>query len=137
MSSKPLFTLSGHMDTITGLSLHPDGTRLLSTSLDHTLRVWDIKPYSPERHLACIEGCQHDFSRNLVKPCWSTTGRYIACGTGDRLVHVWEVLKLGVFMRLPGHRGTVNQVDWHPKEPILCSVSADKSIFMSELEVAG
>ena len=33
----------GHTDTITGLSLSPDGSFLLSNSMDQTIRMWDIR----------------------------------------------------------------------------------------------
>ena len=38
-------TWKGHTDTITGMKLSPDGTMLLSNSMDNTLRVWDTRPY--------------------------------------------------------------------------------------------
>lgn len=35
--------------------------------------------------------------------------------------------------RLPGHRSIVNDVDFHPIEPIICSVSSDHSVIMGEI----
>lgn len=40
-------TLKGHSDTITGLRVSPDGSHLLSNSMDNTLREWDMRPYAP------------------------------------------------------------------------------------------
>jgi len=42
----PDLTLQGHTDTITGLSLSPDGNHLLSNAMDSQLRVWDVRPFS-------------------------------------------------------------------------------------------
>ena len=39
------FALLGHMDTVTGLSVSPDGKHLVSNAMDNTVRVWDIRPY--------------------------------------------------------------------------------------------
>jgi len=39
--------LPGHSNTITGLSLSPDGHHLLTNSMDNTLRVWDMRPFAP------------------------------------------------------------------------------------------
>lgn len=34
---------------------------------------------------------------------------------------------------LPGHKATVNEVVFHPVEPIIASASSDKTIFLGEL----
>jgi Prp8 binding protein len=34
---------------------------------------------------------------------------------------------------LPGHKGSVNEVVFHPKEPIVGSCSNDRTIFLGEL----
>jgi hypothetical protein len=36
-------TLEGHTDSVTGLALTPDGSYVVSCSLDGTVRVWDIR----------------------------------------------------------------------------------------------
>lgn len=33
--------------THAGMSLSPDGHFLLTNAMDNTLRVWDVRPYSP------------------------------------------------------------------------------------------
>ena len=40
-----LYQMSGHSDTVTGLSLSPDGNLLLSNAMDNTLRVWDTRAF--------------------------------------------------------------------------------------------
>ncbi len=44
---EPSLQLKGHSDTVTGLRLSPDGSHLLSNSMDNTLREWDVRPYAP------------------------------------------------------------------------------------------
>jgi WD40 repeat protein len=39
----PVRRLDGHSNTITALAATPDGRRLLSTSYDHTVRVWNLQ----------------------------------------------------------------------------------------------
>jgi WD40 repeat protein len=39
----PVRRLDGHTNSITALTATPDGQRLISTSYDHTVRVWDLK----------------------------------------------------------------------------------------------
>jgi len=39
--------LQGHLDTITGMRVSPDGAYLLTNAMDCTLRIWDLRPYAP------------------------------------------------------------------------------------------
>mmetsp|Transcript_10632 Transcript_10632/g.10474 ORF Transcript_10632/g.10474 Transcript_10632/m.10474 type:complete len:154 (+) Transcript_10632:283-744(+) len=42
---KEEFSLLGHTDTITGISLSHDGKYLLSNAMDKTAKKWDISPF--------------------------------------------------------------------------------------------
>jgi WD40 repeat protein len=48
-------------------------------------------------------------------------------------VYVWNANSCSLQYKLPGHSGSVNQVIFHPKEPIIASASSDRNIFMGEL----
>ncbi|CDS02965.1 hypothetical protein LRAMOSA00367 [Lichtheimia ramosa] len=129
------YTLSGHLDTITGIALSPDGSSLLSNSMDNTVRIWDVKPFAPaDRCTKILEGAPHGFEKNLITPCWSTDGSQVACGSADRTVVIWEANSGKILYKLPGHKGCVNDVDWHPKEPIIMSASTDKTIMLGEVK---
>ena len=129
------YKLSGHADTITGIKLSPDGDALLSTAMDNTVRTWDVKPFcaKSDRQMAVYEGVLHGPDRNLLKPCWSSDGQKIACGSADGTVLIWDAKSGAIQYKLPGHRGTVNEVDWHPSAPVIASCSNDRMIFVGEL----
>lgn len=56
--------MKGHSDTVTGLALSPDGSHVLSNSMDNSLRVWDIRPYAPqERCVKMFAGHTHNFEK--------------------------------------------------------------------------
>jgi Prp8 binding protein len=38
-----------------------------------------------------------------------------------------------VLYKLPGHEGAVNEVTFHPKEPIIGSAGSDGKIYLGEL----
>ncbi|KAL9548054.1 hypothetical protein MBANPS3_005867 [Mucor bainieri] len=129
------YTMKGHMDTVSGMALSPDGNNLLTNSMDNTVRIWDIKPFAAaDRCLKIFEGAPHGFEKNLIKPCWATDGSQIACGSADRSVVIWDVDTRKILYKLPGHKGCVNDVDWHPKEPIIMSASTDKTLFLGEVK---
>ena len=129
-----VYELRGHADTITGLSLSPDGTKLLSNAMDAKLHCWDVQPVAGEdRLLTTFVGHQHDFHKNLLRCSWSSDGEKVACGSSDQVVHVWDVATAEELYYLPGHKGSVNEVDFHPKEPILGSASSDKTVYLGEI----
>ncbi|XP_068707210.1 U5 small nuclear ribonucleoprotein 40 kDa protein-like [Montipora capricornis] len=130
-----LYKMSGHTDTVTGLRLSPDGSFILSNAMDNTVRMWDIRPFAPlERCLKVFTGAQHNFEKNLIKCSWSPDGLMISSGSADRFVYVWDTNSRRILYKLPGHDGSVNDVDFHPNELILMSCGSDKKIYLGELQ---
>jgi Prp8 binding protein len=59
-----LYHMKGHSDTVTGLALSPDGSFVVSNSMDNSLRVWDIRPFAPqERCIKMMVGHAHNFEK--------------------------------------------------------------------------
>lgn len=111
-SEKPLYLMEGHKDTITGISLSPDGNHILSNAMDNTLRTWDVRPFvtGKSRAVSVFEGAQHDFQKQMLRCAWSPDGQRITCGSSDRFVYVWNVESKQILYKLPGHNGCVNEV---------------------------
>lgn len=51
-----------------------------------------------------------------------------------RMVYIWDTTSRDIKYKLPGHNGTVSEVDFHPKEPIIGSGGSDNKIFLGEIE---
>lgn len=134
--SNPDLILKGHSDTITGLAISPDGTRILSNAMDSSLLCWDIRPFVADgssRILVTYQGATHGAEKNLLRCGWSPDQNFVTCGSADRMVHIWDALSAKQLYYLPGHKGSVNDVIFHPKEPVIASCSTDKQIFLGEL----
>ena len=117
------YSLLGHTDTISSLSVSPDSQVLLSNSHDSTVRTWDIRPFAPtERHMKTYDGAPAGMEKNLFRASWDPSGKKIVAGAGDRTAVVWEVDSGKLLHKLPGHRGAVNDVRFSPRdEPISMS----------------
>ncbi|GKY94308.1 hypothetical protein MPSEU_000396600 [Mayamaea pseudoterrestris] len=143
--TKPVYALTGHADTISGLALHPRGTHLLSNNMDATLRVWDVRPFvanTNRRLVQTYQGHKHSSDRGLLKCAWSCDGNLVSCGSADKLVHIWDAADLTTTVSdtdkelyvLPGHKGCVNAVAFHPQLPnVVASGSADHRVLVGEL----
>lgn len=126
--------LQGHTDIVTGVSLSPDGNYLLSNAMDSTVRKWDVRPFvAGERQRTTFMGAKHSFDRTLIRCGWSSDMRYVASGSADRYVYVWDAETGNLRYHLPGHKGSVNEAVFHPTEPIVGSCSSDKEIYLGEL----
>jgi len=133
-TNKVVFGLEGHQDTVTGIKLSPNGNFLVSNSMDNTLKTWDVRPYvSGKRMLGSFDSCKHDFQMQLLKVAWSPDGTRISSGSADAFVYITDTTARRILYKLPGHAGSVNEVDFHPKEPIIASCSNDKKIFLGEI----
>ncbi|KAH8692420.1 putative U5 snRNP complex subunit [Talaromyces proteolyticus] len=130
-----VYTLVGHNDTVTSLEISPDSQSLLSNSHDSTVRTWDIRPFAPaDRHIRTFDGAPVGLEKNLIRASWDPKGVKIAAGSGDRSVVVWDSKSGKLLYKLPGHKGSVNDVRFSPNdEPIIVSGSSDKNIMLGEL----
>ncbi|KAG2073622.1 WD40 repeat-like protein [Suillus decipiens] len=133
-----VYALTGHADTPTSLALSPNGAYLLSPSFSSHTIIHDIRPFSPSptRIHRVLQGAPAGFENTLLKGAWSKDdgGQRVAVGGADRMVCVWDVDSGRVLYKLPGHRGTVTCVDFHPKEPIILTGSKDGTMLLGELD---
>ncbi|WWC90343.1 uncharacterized protein L201_005276 [Kwoniella dendrophila CBS 6074] len=137
-SNEIIYTLRGHTDTICSLSLSPSGNYLATYGLDSALIIYDVRPFSsdPMRVYRSLTGAPSGFESTLIKCSWSKhdNGNRIAVGGGDRNVTIWDVDTGKIAYKLPGHKGTVTAVDFHPREPIILTGSKDSNMLLGELD---
>ncbi|KAI0797179.1 WD40 repeat-like protein [Abortiporus biennis] len=136
--NEQVYTLTGHVDTPTSLALSPNGNFLLSPSLSSQTIIHDIRPFSPSpsRIHRVLTGSPAGFENTLLRGAWSKDddGKRAGVGGADRTVCIWDVDSGKVLYKLPGHKGTVTAVDFHPKEPIILTGSKDGTMLLGEIE---
>ena len=115
------YSLLGHTDTVTSLQVSPDNGTLLSNAHDSTVRTWDVRPYAPaDRRVRTYDGAPTGPERNLLKASWDSKGERITAGSGDGTVAIWESETGKLLKKLPGHKGAVNDVRFHPRGDPIC-----------------
>ena len=115
-----IYTMPGHTDTITSLEVSPDAQSLLSYAHDGLARTWDIRPFAPmDRSIKSYVGAPMGLEKNLIRASWDKKGEKIAAGSGDGTAVIWEAGNGKLLYKLPGHKGTVNDVRFSPgDEPL-------------------
>jgi WD40 repeat protein len=79
-----MLTLQGHTGVMTSASYSSDGTKILTTSTDHTARVWDSRT-----GLQLAPSLDHD--DEVVSGVFSRDGKRIATGTDGGKIAIWDV----------------------------------------------
>ncbi|TQB68860.1 hypothetical protein MPDQ_002662 [Monascus purpureus] len=130
-----VYTMTGHTDKVVSLEISPDSQTLVSNSHDETVRTWDIRPFAPaNRQLKTFYGAVCPVEQNLIRTSWDPSGERIVAGSGDDNVIIWDAKSGRILYKLPGHKGTVNDVRFSPVgEPIIASASTDCSVMLGEL----
>ena len=96
--------LQGHTGVMTSASYSSDGSRILTTSTDHTARVWDA-----HTGVQLIPSLEHD--DDVVSGVFSNDGRRIATGTEGGKVTIWDAStgkSVASPMELPGSAWSVS-----------------------------
>jgi len=130
-TGKRLAVITGHTGMLTGLAFHPDGRRLVSSSLDGTVRVWEART---GRQLSTFRGHTHWVRCVALSP----DGKWAASGGGKETdpaceVLVWDFPEGKTVTRLAGHTGPVSQVAFRPDGKRLASTGWDKTLRVWDL----
>ena len=110
----------GHTDGITWLGASPDGTHLLSVSLDHTARLWSSKAPAPL------------FTWTTPREFWisdfSPDGRFVATSSQDGDVALWDTISGKQVRSFKGHGGGVNSARFSRDGTRLITASDDRTL---------
>ncbi|UPL03416.1 hypothetical protein LCI18_014350 [Fusarium solani-melongenae] len=113
--------LEGPDDTITSMAFTTDGTRFISGSYDHTIRLWDTYTGQCLRKLQGHGGV-------VLSLAFAANGTQIASGSEDGTVKVWDVATAQCVQTLDGHSYSVLSVAFAANGMQLASGVADFTI---------
>ncbi|GBG66406.1 hypothetical protein CBR_g60059 [Chara braunii] len=146
---KPPWVCHGRL-SIFSIDIHPDGSRFATAGGDQKVRIWSMVPLvdkeaetdlTTPKALATL--CDHFAAVNVVR--WSRAGRYIASGSDDHIVFVYErrpgsgtvvfgsrekpdVENWKAVITLRGHTADVVDLAWCPDDSLLVSCSLDNTL---------
>ena len=80
-------TLKGHSGWVNSVSFSPDGKRIVSGSVDKTLKVWDAET---GQEVLTLNG----HTQTVTSVSFSPNGRRIVSGSYDNTLKVWDARPL-------------------------------------------
>ena len=120
-----LVTGTGHRDTVMSVAWSPDGTKIVSASIDRNLRVWDAADVGAG---AITTAFGHSDWVNSV--AWSPDGTKIVSGSNDRTLKIWDAADVGAVSAIATATGhsDVKSVSWSPDSTKIVSGLRDGTL---------
>jgi WD40 repeat protein len=105
----PCRTMRGHTDNVKGLVHLPGGRRIITCSLDGSLRLWNL-----ESGAQIGEDWRDEVEKTaaVYKMALSPSGQTVVSGSGNGKMKLWDVETGQVIQRWAGHTEKVLSVCW-------------------------
>lgn len=127
-SEQTLRTFEGHKQGILALAFSPDGETIASSSIDCTIRLWDV---SSGQEIAAWLGHNHSTAWTLA---FSPDGQTLASGSEDKTIKLWDIKTKLCYRTLLGHTGAVQSIAFSPSGLTLVSGTLNQSIRLWDVQ---
>jgi sperm-associated antigen 16 protein len=117
-------TFRDHKKSVWSCDMHWGGDFLLTGSLDHTARVFDLNAGPSKRCRTVLRG--HTDSVNYA--CVQPGTNHAATASGDKTVCMWDMRTGHAIQTFTGHRAAVEHVCFAPGGEMLASTDSDGSV---------
>ena len=108
-----------HRDWVSGISFHPSGAQLASSSGDSSIKLWDF-------HSRKCTATLMDHTHAVWAVEFHSAGHYMASASMDHCSKLWDVTTEKSLFSFRGHLDSVNSVCWH--DALIATASSDKTI---------
>lgn len=113
--------LYGHRSPVYGVAFSRTGDRILSGSLDGSVRIWDGTTGEMQQVILLNKG-------SVMCACFSPDEKQIVAGTDDRNLYVVDAENGEVKIELSGHAGRIACVCYSPDGKLIVSGSLDQTV---------
>ena len=117
----------GHQQEVYSLDFSLDSRLLVSGSGDKTARIWDMIEGTSKVLTINDEDSPYN-DHGITSVVISPNGQFVAAGSLDAIVRIWDVATAQLVESLRGHKDSVYSVAFTPDGKGLVSGSLDKTL---------
>jgi WD40 repeat protein len=118
--------IAAHAKQVWSVAFFPDGERVASASVDHTVRLWSVPG---GRRLRVLRGSP----TRIIRVAVSRDGKRVAAACGDGAVRLWDADSGELRKTLKAHRAAAVGVDFSPDGRRLATSGLDRTARIWEL----
>ncbi|CAF4026804.1 unnamed protein product [Rotaria magnacalcarata] len=127
-SAQCLKVLKAHENPITGLSLHPTGDYVLSSSND---TYWALSDLHTGKLITKVQDATS--KRGLTCAQFHPDGIIFGVGTQEGVIKIWDLKESNNVADFPGHSGSINSIAFSENGYYLATAADDASIKLWDL----
>lgn len=124
---KPVLVINsgGHSSDIHGLAFTADGSELISTSNDHTIRFWDVKSGTPTRILRLPIYAERNSGKQALSPDGSLLAASMYGPSGDNWIALITLPEGRIRQQLKADKSQIYNLAFSPDGKLLASGTKD------------
>ncbi|KIJ13546.1 hypothetical protein PAXINDRAFT_13671 [Paxillus involutus ATCC 200175] len=130
LTAVPLKTISGHEDGIWMIAPLPGGKRVVTCSLDKTVRIWDMETGEQE-------GTSMEHEDGVHGLAVTRDGKRILSGGLDKTIKVWDVGTHEPIEEWGAHTGSIFCIAISPDDQLAASGDLGGTIVIREMKEGG
>jgi WD40 repeat protein len=115
--------LEGHEDGVNSAAFSPDGTKVVTASVDQTARVWDA---ATGAEIAVLKGHEG----NVISAAFSPDGTKVVTASVDQTARMWDAATGAEVAVLEGHDSRVVSAAFSPDGTKVVTASDDRTARM-------
>jgi WD40 repeat protein len=123
---KAIRSFTGHTEMVHSVAFFPDGRRVLTSSRDARLRVWDLETGEVLRTMT-------GHNASVWDATLSPDAHRILSGAADRTVRLWDADSGQQLQVLGEHKNSVNRVAFSPDGALALSAGRDSRVGLWDL----